>query len=209
MKKFIRAIITIIVKIISKLYSYSAHVKLNTILNSLYTIWISTNFKTVGKGSMIVRGINLVGGRYISIGEKTFISKRVVLNAWDKYESDIFTPKIIIGDNVSIGDDCHISAINSIIIGNNVLLGKKITITDNSYGKNDSDSKLLPPKKRSLYSPGPVFIEDNVWIGDKVTILPNVKVGKNSIIGANAVVTKDVLENSIVAGIPAKIIRMY
>jgi acetyltransferase-like isoleucine patch superfamily enzyme len=209
MKKYFKAIIMILVKIISRLYPHSLYIKLNIIRDILYSEWISNNFKILGKGTIIVHGINLVGGRYISIGEKTFISKGVVLNAWDKYLSNTYTPKIIIGNNVSIGDDCHISAINSIIIGNNVLFGKKITITDNSYGKNNSESIRIPPKERNLYSPGPVLIEDNVWIGDKVTILPNVHVGKNAIIGANAVVTKDVPANSIVAGIPAKIIKMY
>ncbi|MDR2406844.1 MAG: sugar O-acetyltransferase, partial [Bacteroidales bacterium] len=55
---------------------------------------------------------------------------------------------------------------------------------------------------------GSVVIEDNVWIGDKVTILPGVHIGYGSIIGANAVVTKDVPANCVVGGNPAKIIKV-
>jgi len=66
----------------------------------------------------------------------------------------------------------------------------------------------IPPKNRTLYSSGPVIIEDCVWIGDKVTILPNVRIGKNTIIGANSVVVKDIPGNCVAGGIPAKVIKI-
>jgi acetyltransferase-like isoleucine patch superfamily enzyme len=150
----------------------------------------------------------LIGGSYISIGDKTSFGTRATLTAWDKYGLDRFCPEIIIGNNVSIGDDSHITAINRIEIGNNVLTGKKITITDNAHGKSNLESLMLPPTHRKLYSPGPIFIEDGVWIGDKVTILANVRIGKNAIIGSNAVVTKDIPANSVAGGIPARIIKL-
>ena len=61
---------------------------------------------------------------------------------------------------------------------------------------------------RPMYSKGPVVIEDNVWIGEMVCILPNVRIGKGSIIGANAVVTKDVPANALVGGNPARVIKI-
>jgi len=178
-----------------------------TISNKLYSAWISKEFKSFGKDSVIEQKMNLLGGNYICIGDNTSIGTRTSLTAWDKFGLDTFTPVINIGDNVSIGDDCHITAINRIDIGNNVLTGKKITITDNAHGASNFKSLLLAPLLRPLNSSGPVIIEDGVWLGDKVTILSNVRIGKNSIIGANAVVTKDIPANCVAGGIPAKVIK--
>ena len=67
--------------------------------------------------------------------------------------------------------------------------------------------KILPPVSRPLVSKGKVVIGENVWIGDKATILPGVSIGDGSVIGANAVVTKDVPPYSVVVGNPARIIN--
>ena len=174
----------------------------------MYSFWISSDFKAMGKDSIILSSIHLEGGKYITLGSNVGIGNRVDLTAWDNYGSDVFTPEIIIGDNCKIGDDCHITAINKIVFGKNVLLGKKITITDNSHGKIDSDALNLPPCERHLFSKGPVLIDDGVWIGDKATILPGIKIGENAIIGANSVVTKDVPKNCVAVGNPARIIKI-
>jgi acetyltransferase-like isoleucine patch superfamily enzyme len=97
--------------------------------------------------------------------------------------------------------------VNKIIIGNNLLTGKWVTITDNAHGTTDKEALLSPPIERLLSSKGPVIIGNNVWIGDKATILPGVTIGDGAIIGANAVVTKDVPPYSVVVGNPARIIK--
>lgn len=109
------------------------------------------------------------------------------------------------GQEVSIGRMCHITASNNISIGDHVLLGEMITIADNGHG--DNTNLDIPPLKRDIFSKGPVVIQDNVWIGDKATILPGVTIGEGAVIGANAVVTKDVPCRAIVAGNPAQIIH--
>jgi len=192
----------------SCLYSHKTSEKIRVFNVILYSAWISNEFKSFGKGSRIISFSCLLGGKYITIGENCYIGRNTVLTAWARHGSDIFSPQIIIGNNVQIGDDSHITATNRIDIGNNVLAGKKITITDNAHGRSDYEALSIPPSLRSLYSPGPVIIEEGVWIGDKVTILPNVRIGKNAIIGANAVVTKDIPDNCVVGGIPAKVIKI-
>lgn len=115
---------------------------------------------------------------------------------------------ILIGKNVSIGDFCHIAATNYVEIGNGVLIGSKVLITDHQHGKSGEQLNEMPAK-RDLYSKGPVIIEDNVWIGDNVVVMPGVHIGKGCIIGASTVVTNDIPPYSVVAGVPAKIIKTY
>jgi acetyltransferase-like isoleucine patch superfamily enzyme len=207
-KKIIDNLFGLFAIVWSYIYSYSISRKIANKKNILYSAWISKEFKSLGKNTIIYPLKDLVGGKYISIGERCTIGKCTVLTAWDKYGSDSFMPQIIIGNNVSIGDDSHITSINKIEIGNNVLTGKKVTITDNAHGKSVLESLLVPPIDRALHSSGPVIIEDNVWIGDKVSILSNTRIGKNSIIGANAVVTKNIPPNSLAVGNPAKVIKI-
>lgn len=207
-KTFVRSSIYKIFVFWSFVYSYALSKKLTNLKNFIYTAWISREFKKIDKFSIIGFPINLVGGKYISIGDRCSIGKRAVLTAWDTRSDETFFPQITIGNNVSIGDDSHITAINRIEIGNNVLTGKKVTLTDNSHGKSEIKLLQIPPSDRPMYSEGPVIIEEGVWIGDKVTILPNVRIGKNAIIGANAVVTKDIPANCVAGGIPAKVIKV-
>ncbi len=207
MKKITLYIIQEITKLFSLFYNYKIHGTLVSIFRIIYSSWISSEFKIFGKNSKILSLRSLIGGKYISIGDNTIIGTQAVITAWDTHGAHTFTPFINIGKNVSIGNDCHISAIYNVSIGDNVLMGMKVTITDNSHGTNKIEELATAPVYRKLHSNGPVIIEGGVWIGDKVTILPNTKIGKNSIIGANAVVTGDIPCNSIAVGIPAKVIK--
>jgi acetyltransferase-like isoleucine patch superfamily enzyme len=146
--------------------------------------------------------------QYISIGKKFSALYNLRLEAWDKYETQTFTPELTIGEWVSMGTDVHIGCINKVVIGNHVLMASRIYISDHAHGDTTAEDFALPPIKRPLVSRGPVIIEDNVWIGEGACIMPNVRVGKNAVIGANAVVTKDVPANAVVGGVPAKIIKV-
>jgi lipopolysaccharide O-acetyltransferase len=100
----------------------------------------------------------------------------------------------------------------SVIIGNNVLLASKIYISDCSHGcysgnVNDSNPDTLPVD-RPLFS-NPIIIEDNVWLGEFVSVLPGVTIGKGTIVGANSVVSKSLPPNVIAVGSPAKPIKKF
>lgn len=151
--------------------------------------------------------MKITGGKYISIGANGHIDKAVRLSAWDSYDDYVFSPEITIGDNCRIGAFSHITAINKILIGKNVLTGKDILITDNSHGSTSREMLDISPNMRPLESKGPVIIEDNVWIGEKASIMPGVTVGRGAIIAANAVVTRDVPPYCVVGGNPARIIK--
>lgn len=151
----------------------------------------------------------------ISIGEETKFGNWVFLTAWNSYYctkdnkelTQKLHPEIIIGKNCNFGAFNHITSANKITIGDGVLTGKWVTITDNSHGDTSFNTLQIRPALRMIVSKGPVVIGDNVWIGDKVTVLPGVTIGDGAVIAANAVVTKDVPAYSVVAGNPAKIIK--
>ena len=86
-----------------------------------------------------------------------------------------------------------------IYIGDDVLIGHNACLLTLNHDLN--------PNKRADMHPAPIYIEDKVWLGSNVTVLPGVRIKRGSIVGAGAVVTKDVEENTIVGGIPAKFIK--
>lgn len=175
-------------------------ISLKFIKKKLWKIGVNSNFGF---------GTSFKGERYIYIGDNFMCGKNVKLYVWNNYldSSNDTLPKLKIGDNVTFADGCFISCINNIEIKNGVLFGENVFVSDNFHGNNSIDELNIPPAQRTLYSKGPVIIGNNVWIGRNVSIMPNIKIGNNSIIGANAVVTHDVPENTIVAGVPAKIIK--
>lgn len=104
-----------------------------------------------------------------------------------------------IGKNVYINHLCSMLDMGTITIGDNVLIGPKVNILSEEHPVNPADRKALMVK--------PVVIKNGAWIGAGATILPGVTVGKNSIVAAGAVVNKNVPDNTIVGGIPAKVLK--
>ena len=163
----------------------------------------------MGKHSTIAKPCVLqgCGQQNISIGDHTGIQSHCILGCWEKYGDRCYSPSLTIGDHCNIGEYNHITACNMITIGDGLLTGRYVYIGDNSHGGLTAEESFLPPAQRKLISKGEIIIGNNVWIGDKVTILAGVHIGDNVIVAANAVVTKDIQSNSIVAGVPAIVIK--
>lgn len=118
----------------------------------------------------------------------------------------VFTPLYInygkhtkIGKNVFINFDCVFLDLGGITIEDNVLIAPKVSLL--------SEGHPLSPTERQALIPGHIHIKKGAWIGAGATILPGVTVGENAIVAAGAVVSKDVPDNTVVGGIPAKIIK--
>ncbi len=107
---------------------------------------------------------------------------------------------------VDIGNNCtlngvSIRAVSNISIGNDCVFAPDVKIIDHDHLSSPTDRHSLN------YISSPITIEDNVWVGYNVLILKGVKIGKNSIIGAGSVVVKDIPENCIAVGSPAKPVK--
>ena len=207
MKIMIKHFVLNIISLFHYAVNYSICGKIVAHWRTIYSYWIQLEFGQVGSGVYIGKMYLLKGAKYISLADNVCISERCIIEVYDSYQDQRFTPILTIGANSHIGDDGHITCINKIQIGNNVLMGRKVFITDNAHGASDRTQLDTAPNKRPLTSKGQVIIEDNVWIGEMVCIMPGVRIGKGSIIGANAVVTKDVPPYCVVGGNPAKIIK--
>lgn len=200
-------------QLLSSFFSVLITIRINKLLKALkdfrqiiYSGWYNRLYKT--KECFYHYPINeFIGIDNISIGENVKFGIRTTLAAHKRFHGHIYSPSLKVGRNCNFGDYINISSINRIEIGNGVLTGRWVTITDNSHGQIITEECRQEPWQRPLYSKGEVVIGDNVWIGDKVTILPNVHIGEGTIIGANSVVTKDLPSNVVAAGNPARIIK--
>jgi acetyltransferase-like isoleucine patch superfamily enzyme len=180
---------------------------INIKLMVLASMWKGKSLQHIGKNSILNKGVEIIGGENISIGNHVHVGKYSSISTWKSFSGRQYSPQIKIGDYTSIGAFAHFSAINNIEIGRHVLMGKFVTIVDNFHGDTDAHNLQIPPSSRELYSKGSVVIGDNVWIADKVSIVSGVKIGTGAVIGSNSVVTKNVPPYSVVGGVPSKIIK--
>lgn len=152
--------------------------------------------------------IDIRGKKYIRIGKGFTTGVGCRIEAYPQNEETT----LFFGENFQMNDYVHITAIEKVQIGDNVLLASKIYISDCSHGsyagdENDSHPDTHP-NTRPLFSK-PVVIEDNVWLGEFVSVLPGVTIGKGTVVGANSVVSKSLPSYVIAVGIPAKPIKKF
>lgn len=196
--------------ILSKIFPYGLGVRIKRRIDKAYTSLIRGYLGGAGFNTIISYPCRLHGGgsKSIFIGNNSSIGKHTLLGCWTRYGKDQrFSPSITIGNDCSIGEYCHITSCNKIVIGDGLLTGRFVYIGDNTHGGLSMEEATISPSKRELRSKGEIVIGNNVWIGDKATILAGVHIGDNVIVGANSVVTKDIPSNSMVAGVSGKIIK--
>jgi acetyltransferase-like isoleucine patch superfamily enzyme len=157
-------------------------------------------------------GCHLNGVRFMRFGQDIAARSNLWIEAVTRYGANVFTPLIVIGDRVRFSDAVHITAINRIEIGNDVLFGSRVFVSDHNHGRYAGLGQSSPdeaPTLRALHSDGAVVIEDKVWIGDNVNIVGPVRIGSGSVIGANSVIRDDVPPRTIVAGAPARVLKSF
>lgn len=156
-----------------------------------------TAFRKLGQGVIFEKGVLVFHPENIEIGDNVYIGHNVYLKGYYKNLMKI-------GSNTWIGQGCFLHSGGGLTIGNNVGVGpcvKIITHRHKEYENRDAPILFCEPEYKE------VVIEDDCDIGIGAIILPGVKIGKGCLIGAGAVVTKDIEEYTVAAGVPARVIR--
>jgi acetyltransferase-like isoleucine patch superfamily enzyme len=162
--------------------------------------------KKIGINTYINRPRRIDGPRSIEIGNNTNIGKNGWLSAIETYRNDKFSPLLKIGDDVYIGGYVCITCISKIIIDDRCVLSEHVYISDSSHGL---DPKAGPIMKQKLLHKGDVYIGTDTFIGYRASIMPGVTLGKHCVVGAHSVVTRSFPDYSMIAGVPAKLIKEY
>lgn len=143
---------------------------------------------------------------YVKLAKTVTINHVSSIAAIIEYAGINYTPYIEIGEGCQIGAFANIAACNKIIIGKNVLTASYVQITDHNHGYQDTTKPIM---HQSIESHGPIEIGDGSWIGFGCHILSGVTIGKNAVIGANSVVSRDIPNFSVAVGSPAKVVKQY
>lgn len=157
--------------------------------------WLLRHVNEWGQGTRVVGRPCIENQGSITIGRDTLIRSATL-------PVELFTTHgavLKIGSGCVINSGVSLAATRSITLGDRVFLGTLVFVMDNSF-HDVLDREIHPDGK-------PVVIEDDVWIGVKASVLPGVRIGRGAVVGAHALVTRDVPPFSLVAGIPARVIR--
>ena len=165
-------------------------------------------FGRFGDGSVICFPPNaLFNEQYISIGEGTMFGPEITLSAGMVPGQQMVSDTVItVGDRCLFGKGSGIVGHLEIVIGDDVWTGHHVYITDQNHGYEDLDL----PIGTQMWHNEPVSIGDGSWLGHGAVVLPGSKIGRNVVIAAGAVVAGiEVPDYSVVAGVPARVIRRY
>jgi acetyltransferase-like isoleucine patch superfamily enzyme len=160
-------------------------------------------FRRFGRGSRLVQ-TQVDGHARISIGSNVYVNRGGWLACMPLGDRND-PPTLRIGSGTYIGRYCHIYSTGFIEIGKKVLIADKVYIADNLHGYEDVERPVIDQPVRTIH---PVWIGDGAWLGENVCVI-GARVGRNAVVAANAVVTRDIPDFCVAAGIPAVIIKRY
>ncbi len=176
---------------------------------NLYSAYIRHQIRQCGELKLGSTQLHLFGLRYMEFGDQVEMHFNARVQCIDYFQptDQHFKPRLILHDHVVVQAMCHIGCIDRVEIGEWSTMGARCYITDHTHGGTSREELLLPPRKRPLVSRGPVKIGKYVHLGEGVCVMPGVTIGDYSVIGAGAVVTRDIPPFSIAVGSPAKVIK--
>jgi len=156
-----------------------------------------TRLRAHGQSLVIEPGALIFHPENIRLGENVYIGHNAIIKGYHRNE-------MTVGDNVWIGQGCFLHAAGGLTIGSNVGIGPNVSIITSLHGE---EGRTVPILFSDLKM-APVIIGADSDIGVGATILPGVMIGKGALVGAGAVVTHDIPDYAVVAGSPARLLRM-
>jgi serine acetyltransferase len=159
-------------------------------------------FKKIETDSLLYKPFRIDGIRKISIGKGSVFQRGAWLYCAETCEDDT---ELEIGDGCVFGYNNHITSVKSVKIGNNVLTANNVYISDNIHGYEDINTPII---NQPILFKRQVVIGCGTWLGENAVVI-GAKIGKNCVIGANAVVTKDIPDYSVAVGVPAVVIKQF
>jgi lipopolysaccharide O-acetyltransferase len=171
--------------------------------SKLFSLLVSGAFDSFGDHSVLQLPIRLSGEGRIAIGSGVFVGAGCWLQVLEG-ESDGVA--LTIGDGSAIAGYCVLSAARSIRLGRDVALARNVYIADHTHAYDDP---TRPIHEQGIAQVKPVEIGDGAWLGENVLVFPGVRIGRGSVISANAVVTRDVPDHALAVGAPARVVRRF
>lgn len=170
-----------------------------------FTTLIRGCFHSFGCGSRVEPPFRFAGLRDVAIGPQVYVAPNCWINVVGPARADR-SPKLTIGPGCAIGMGATLTASWSVTLGSRVLLARNVYVSDHGHEYREVDRAIM---EQGVTEPRAVAIGDDTWLGQNACILPGVRIGRHCVVGANAVVTRDVPDFTVVAGVPAVVIRAY
>lgn len=172
-----------------------------TSLDSLVFRW-----HVIKRGGYAAKSLIVTNQRYIHIGKKLKIKQGYRIECYPTFSYQVLKPQLVIGDNVIVNYGFTAFVANKISIGSNCILAANVTLISENHGM---DPESTQPYHAQPLTTGPITIGEGCWLGQNVSVLPNVTIGRKCIISTSSVVTRDIPDFCIAAGVPARIIKKF
>jgi acetyltransferase-like isoleucine patch superfamily enzyme len=168
----------------------------------IYRVFLSFGFKKMGRGARIIWPLRIVGSRFVRLEDHVTLQYGAYIAA---LRIGPQAPEIDIGSGTQVGNYAHIICSRKVEIGSRVLIADRVYIADNLHEYEDVERPVMDQPLRQI---GNVSIGAGSWIGENVCIL-GCTIGKNCVIGANSVVTKDIPDYCVAFGCPAVPVKRF
>ena len=163
-------------------------------------------FANFGNGALLIRPTHITNLQCITVGDRTTIGHSAVMQPIVEYASVRYSPKIDIGKDVYIGPHAYLASIGNLTIGDGSVLSEYVYLNDAGHGFDPEGGLIM---QQELVHPGDITIGKDCFLGIRSAIMPGVTLGDRCVVGAGSVVTKSFPAYSMVAGVPAALIKRY